>query len=130
MNEELVAAIKDSLEAGKTGFLQIADFAKEQAPILVEQILRWKLISNLCWALGGLIAFVGLVSWMIIDSREFVKDDQNKSLRYMSDGEIWVIWIVLGLILFITFTCTLFNALKIIFAPNLYIFEYIQSMIS
>lgn len=130
MNEELVTVIKDSLEVGKIGFLQIADFAKEQAPILIEQILRWGLISNIFWALGSLIAFAGLMRWMIIDSREFMKDTQSKSLRYESDGGIWAIWITFGLIFFITFACTLFNVLKITFVPNLYIFEYIRSIIS
>ena len=121
MNKELVKVAKEALEAGKTGILQVANFAKEQAPILVEQLLKWKFAIHAVWASIGLLGVLAALWWNI----RWVRNKNSFYYEYEGKGPMITIWFFTYLIFVLIFLIAGATAMKIAIAPNLYIFEYI-----
>jgi hypothetical protein len=104
-------AIKKGLEiAEKTG-----EFVIDQAPALIQEFYRWKLVSTS----SALILSILIMLFCVYITNKFKESDIS---------EVSLLWFIFGIIgAIISFFVVLVNAhalLFIIFAPKLYLIEY------
>ncbi len=128
VKETLGKLVVEGLEAGKTNIIKAADFVKEQAPELVREILAWNLVRSILLLVIGWTAFIWMLRWCIKDIKRYNDDEEN--LIQTSDGMIIVLWVIVGVVGFVMGTIHVFEALKIIFAPRLYLLEYIKTLLA
>jgi hypothetical protein len=97
------------------------EFALEQAPEIIEQLLRWEMVSSGLKMLSALVMFGILIKFNIWQFRYWSKQDD------ISDEAVANIF----QLPFIIIACTLFNLtwLKIWIAPKVWLIEYAASLV-
>ena len=126
---ELQARLTAILDYVETGVKDTADFAVEQAPLLVQEILRWHIFI-------GILAFIGILlllipmRWTFNIIKRYVKGYRNKKHDWHDEPvEMWyLLWLgwavpILLLSLFIA------DAIKAWIAPRLFLIEYIADIV-
>lgn len=138
MNEEQKTEITKILigiaEKGEQVTTDIYSLLQQQSPQLVEEILKWSLISNLIWGFGVLIlfCFVFRFSWVYIKKRlEVNRAELNFDQDMDEDDRVLgsVALVLVNCIIFSIALSNFFNVLKIYIAPRLFIVEYIKVLI-
>lgn len=141
MNKDLLEKLTQSSEKlldfiEKTGETSV-DFAKEQVPLVIQEVLSWGLYSNLLYGTVSLIfATVCLVvmSKSFPKLKEWSKDYEGRSYgRTIITHDPWYLLMIIpgGLFLLtfligISYYCVV---LKIWCAPRLYLIETLQTLI-
>lgn len=121
LQKQLAALIEKAAAAGQTAW----DFAAEQAPELIQQLLLWKFWQNTLIAVFWLM-FAALAGFLMrMAFTEFGKRWENQS-----EGKI-VGGIVMGILAAVSspffFACVM-NAIQIKLAPKIYLIEYISKL--
>lgn len=128
MTPELSQRLESILSFLETSVKQGADFAVDQAPDVVNQLLAWRFSESLAMFLIGIVLAVTLVAVTVWIWRKFLKEE------YIDVDDILfvvlltaIVWLVMALP--ISFLISL-DWLKIMIAPKLYLIEYAASFIS
>lgn len=111
MKEELLKNLLSIIDYVKQG----ADFAVNQAPLFIQEYLKYHLALHIFW---GVICFIGLILsiWFFI----FVFKDMKKC---HDDPSILCVPVLVILVPFIGFIINSVYLLKIYFAPRVYLVE-------
>lgn len=110
--DELLKFALDGLEAGK-------EFAMEQAPLVVQEVVKWGIIEHTLWIVIGL----GVTFTMVVLLR--------KSLKFMpvEEGPLFLLPTI-GLVVSVIIVCVnMFVVAKAYFAPRLYLLEQLRSLL-
>lgn len=125
------------LEFVKNSIKTTADFAKEQVPIFIEEILNFHLIYNSIWAL----VFLGIAGAFLYGFRKRGKENKRNRGHIMAgqnledeDKDALSGSMCLLFIGFAGFSCLSIywwiNIIKITVAPRLYLLEYASEIIN
>lgn len=146
MNEQIQKSLAGILTFLQEGMQTGADFASEQIPLFIQEILAWGMYEA-ALSLGLWIILFGVIP-LVISSRakkgnlakykhyeDAPKPEQHAVAILSSDQIVWLLTRVIipygGLFLLVT---KVFNSLmvigKIIVAPRLYLLEVIQKFIN
>lgn len=125
MNKELEAQLIPILETTNEGLAAAVELLKEQAPLLVNELLRWTAIYSFAWWFLGVFILIATLSTRsrmyqlakVYDSKIEALDAE---IRVVTCG-IQAILIVIGLGL----SLGNFTWLKVLVAPRLVLLEYI-----
>jgi hypothetical protein len=123
-NGELEKQLAEIVKLGKDGAIKAADFIQQQAPELVEQMLRWHFWSSLTvFVIGAamIVAFVALLIVGIRKERDWWFDHYGPRPTLL----VPVFSILVGLVLALCST----QWLQIWIAPKLYVFEWCQTLL-
>lgn len=111
----------DIVSSTKEGIAKGVDFAIQQSPDLVNQLLRWQMIMNSVWAGFNLLVFIALsrVEYSVI------------TYPIESDGRtILMSLLAVGIIFFFGVTVRYaLEVVKIIAAPKLFLVEYLYDKV-
>lgn len=115
---ELVVYVTSLLQTG-VGFVQ------EQAPIVIQQLLMYKIVTN--WA--GIVLIVGSFIALGIVAKKvhkyvFVDDGDEEALLVLC-----IVGIPLSVVLFITGCATVMTLIQLHFAPAIYLIEYLPRLL-
>jgi len=118
MKEELLKQLGSMVEFTKDGILKGIEILQVQAPELVEQVLAFTIAADIIAIVFSLIV-IGLEAF-------FIK-------RYIEKDEEWCIYpmIVFGvatLLAIIAIPCAVYEIVKVIIAPKLFLLEYITTL--
>ena len=131
MNNELLAQLLPIIEKSKEGILKGIEFAQEQVPVLVQQILAWEFWHNLILTLGGVLCFI-IIGWGLTFCLSLHKKKKQEN-KYYESVDIWAPFTILAtsfFILGVALFCSIFKVVKILVAPNLFLLEYISKFIN
>jgi len=131
--DQIELLLKETVEVLKQG----KQLAEEEIPLIIQEFLTWELVSSIMWVVIGVILFlIGryLPHMWLNDGREYDLDEKFFS-RYCSRNDSGVIlaymlFILLTFISFIMVLVNLFNAIKIIIAPRVYLIEWASDLVS
>lgn len=110
MKQEIESKILNLITELESGI----DFGKEQAPIIVEQVLRYNTLTASLILLVSLCILIGF-SWVA-----------HKYIKIINDVIVpmFFVWVIA-----LVFTIgSILKIAKIYIAPNLYILDYLRSM--
>ena len=115
MNTETDKQIAEILKKGLEAAEKSGNFVIEQAPDLVKQLITYKTIETSIYVL------IEITLMYLI-------------FRFISDNELHVgtiiITLVLSIFLILVFIYDISNLIKLIFAPEKYLLEYIAKLLS
>ena len=123
MNEKIENNIEQILNYIHNGIKNAGDFVVEQTPLLVQEILTYNLIFH-----GSLVGIGIFIAVMLISLTLYFwpkinwKDVDQVMILMFGNLFGWATSIVLILI-------NVFTVIKIIFAPRLYLIEYVSDLI-
>jgi len=101
-----------------------ADFASEQLPLLVEEIIQWGMVSHFVWAAVFFIPVICMFR-VIRCAWKFAHKDND-----YNDGPPAVAFSVIGFVLAgIPLMYNLLAGLKALIAPRLYLIEFLKDMV-
>ena len=123
MNEKIENNIEQILNYLQEGVETAGSFVVEQTPLLIQEILTYNLIFH-----GILVGFGILIAVTLISITLYVlpKLDRNNVDQVMT----FIIGNLLGWGASIALIfCNVFAAIKIYFAPRLYLLEYVSDLI-
>ena len=116
MNEEIKAVMVELLSYLKTA----ADFAAEQAPLVLQEILNWGIASNLLWIIIGILFIALIVIGNVKLTRKYPNDDF---------APLYVISGLGGFFILIGVLMSMFDVVQIIVAPRVYLIEYVGRLV-
>jgi hypothetical protein len=116
----LEQTLVDTINATKSGISQGIDFAQQQIPEVVQQLLMWKMAQALIW-LVTCLALIILCVYLTIKAFKG-KDDGMQ-------GVSLALSIFVGVPSVIGFIIALSQVIKIWTAPKLYLLEYVADLI-
>jgi hypothetical protein len=121
-------------DASKTAIIQSVDFAKEQAPLVVKEFLRWKMaeavIYAVIWSIPALTLF-----WFARKARILAKSDKipESSPRGTDKWDLaawkWVLRVVGLVLIMINISINGMTITKIAIAPRVFLIEYVVDTI-
>lgn len=131
MTEEIKTLTEQGMEKALAYIEATESFVAEQAPLLVQEVLRYGLVSESIPAtiLAVLVVGFGTGSWF---SFKELRKDHSKYLKdHDKDlfGFFGVITAAISLGCFICLYRMAFTLAKIIFAPRLYLIETLSALI-
>ena len=129
MNEELKAQAITALKGIIESAVRVKDFAVEQAPSVIQELLQWKMAESLL--VTGFMIFIitvlGLISYKTYQKHGFLnslKDDISGA------GALVLFSGVAGAMLGVSsFLISDFVWLQILIAPKVYLIEYAAQLI-
>ena len=141
LNEVVIGILQGVKSAGgeiysasKTAIVQSVDFAKEQAPLVVQEFLRWKLAEAIIWTVIWSIPVLTLF-WFARKCRIRAESDEVPALdRHTTDktdftAGKWILRTVGLIILTITLGVNAMTITKIAIAPRVFLIDYVVSTI-
>lgn len=119
--------------ASKTMIVKAIDFAQDQAPLVVQEFLKWKMMEAIVYLIVGII---GLLVISYVSYRAFIffrKIDNTPDLCGNTDyfGRIMTLIVTVVILLPIVFASIIPNSLRIIkikVAPRVYLIEYASDL--
>jgi len=129
MNEELkaqaIAALKEIIESA----VRVKDFTVEQAPSVIQELLRWEMTESLLTT--GFMIFIitifGLISYKTYQKHGFLN---SRSDDVSGPGVVVLLSGIAGAIFgFSSFLISDFVWLQILIAPKVYLIEYAAQLI-
>lgn len=120
----LKAELTEWLGMLKEGALLAGDFAKEQTPLLLQEILKYNFWLNIATIAGGLI-------WLI--ATFFFCKWATKKMQDAYTEEGYVVGIIISalgsIFSIVAIVCSTVEALQIYLAPRLYLLEYFGNLL-
>ena len=129
MNTETDKQIAEILKKGLEVAEKSGNFVIEQAPDLVKQLITYKTIeTSIC------VLIEITLMYLIFRYFKYLYKKNNENSDFISDNEFHVggiiITFVLSLFLFFVFIYDISNLIQLIFAPKIYLLEYIALLLS
>jgi hypothetical protein len=128
MNEEMQSKIVEMLTALQSEMVSGVAFAKEQFPLVMQEMLRWGFVKQ---CIEGGVALVLLSVFIIGFIKLWRLQNKTKDQEIKESSQIFI-----GIIFFISFLClciliTAINTMvKIKVAPRVYLIEQVQNLIN
>lgn len=125
MKEELMKQIAGLVEFTKEGIVKGVEVIQREAPEIVTEILRWELTVNI-------VSFVVGVLLMIIAFKFYKKGKLIKDNTVCQETDSLVCYCLTGIIGLFSQTFLwlgLFDMLKILIAPRLYLISYFTKLV-
>ena len=117
LQKQLIEVVNSAINAGKN----VADFAVEQTPLLVGEIITYNMVVSGIWTAVGLMSFVA-IKVLFKKTEGLWEDDTENACFVRVFGSL--ILLVAG------FICQDLNTLiKTIFAPRLFLIEYAANLV-
>jgi len=128
MNEKAKEILAQMLQRVLDGVDTVSEFAAQEVPIVVEQLLMWHMVESLMLCFGALLLLIG---WSLITRKFYYGENAWAKISYDSFDEDGVMahvvfTVVVGYIFIILLDV---DWLKIWIAPKLYLLEYGASLI-
>ena len=122
MTEELSTLTEQGLAKALTYIEATESFVVEQAPLLVQEVLRYGLFNSLFWAVFWAVAFGGVI-WCAVKVHKMMQGDGDDAFLGVAIGIFPGGGCLAG--------CfgNLFEAAKISIAPRLYLLEKLDSLL-
>lgn len=129
MNTETDKQIAEILKKGLEVAEKSGNFVIEQAPDLVKQLITYKTIeTSIC------VLIEITLMYLIFRYFKYLYKKTNENSDFISDNELHVgaiiITFVLSIFLFFVFIYDISNLIQLIFAPKIYLLEYIALLLS
>jgi len=109
--EDKIGVLIEQLEKG-------IDFSKEQAPIIVEQLLTYDLVV----AVGWIVIFSLMLGFIVYRTYNI-----DKKASYYDEGA--VIYPLVGFFVTLLIILNIIIIVKITIAPNLYVLDYLKGVL-
>lgn len=122
------AASKDIYNASKEAVGKTVDFVSEQAPIVVDEFLKWQCAKAIIW---GIIAVV-ISSILFGLCRKFHKygsDKENYRNEELAFSLKWVSFTIACIIMIVGLGVNAATVVKIKVAPRVYMIDYVVDSI-
>jgi len=104
-------------------------FAVEQTPIVLQEILAWKMAENIIYVVIALI-WLSAYAWHVHRCTEMSSDDwEDATPRNIRFVTLLIIGGVGGLIWFLELCFRLPNIVQIYFAPRVFLIEYVSRLL-
>jgi len=120
-------ATKQALEQFVTKMLSAAEqgasWTADQAPLLVQEWLRWQLVNSALWAL----VFVAITTLIAIRMLPWAKRGEERD--EFEFGAAWVSYSVVQLLTFIAAAVWVESLLKVLIAPRVVVLEKFADLI-
>jgi len=126
MNEQIEQISKEGLEKALAWANTAENFAVEQTPLLIQEIIRLGITIQTFWMVLSLI--VGATS-CIIWKKTLEKIWDENSYDITLDQSKVIISVIFLFISCIVFSVNTFYLLKIIFAPRIYVLQELSKLI-
>jgi len=119
----------EALEAGRKGVKSAVEFAQEQIPDVIAQLMAWEFMYHLCWALAGVgfMAIVFVIFAAILKRVKIVGDSDDVFFTFVIGVAISLIVCVFtlgGSVIPNSLVC-----LKIKTAPKVFLIEYCNDIL-
>lgn len=125
MDKELIDKMMQYVEPA-------ADFATEQAPLVVQEVLTRGIVVNSLWMVG--LCFITVVlfcvskvafkQYKIFDKGGY--SDMDKATGFLM---LYIARLICVIVIPLCMTGNIYNICMIYFCPRLYIFEYLWSLV-
>ena len=128
MNEKLIEKLSESTEQlidfiEKTGETTV-DFAKEQVPLVIQEVLNWGFYSNIIYGSINLIVALVCVYFVVwIWKKEYKGEDTHPFIMFV------FVPVFISIPTFLHGIYFMITALKISVAPRLYLIEQLHTLI-
>ena len=129
MNAETDKQIAEILKKGLEVAEKSGNFVIEQAPDLVKQLITYKTIeTSIC------VLIEITLMYLIFRYFKYLYKKNNEDSDFISDNEFhiagMIITLLIGIFLFFVFINDISNLIQLIFAPKIYLLEYIAKLLS
>ena len=129
MNTETDKQIAEILKKGLEVAEKSGNFVIEQAPDLVKQLITYKTIEASIYVLIEITLI-----YLIVRYIKYLHKKNNEDSDFIVDNEFhitgMIITLIMGIILFFVFINDISDLIKLIFAPKIYLLEYIAQLLS
>ena len=124
VKDELIKNVAELVAFMQSGMQSGVEFAQEQAPLLVQEMLMYGAVSTglyiVWWTSVILFTLLNLRKWVNVASSDY---DFKVESVYLIVGAVFSVIGVVSLVVLIP------NALAIAFAPRLYILEQLKGLL-
>jgi uncharacterized membrane protein len=115
--------------ASKTMIVKAIDFAQDQAPLVVQEFLKWKMCESIIYLIVGIFA-IGISGFFI---KKILASRTETKENYSIDGNPCVIGsvvlsIVSAIVFFAVVVPNTLRIVKITVAPRVYLIEYASDL--
>ena len=129
MNAETDKQIAEILKKGLEAAEKSGNFVIEQAPDLVKQLITYKTVeTSIC------VLIEITLMYLIFRYFKYLYKKNNEDSDFIPDSEFHIAGIVItsliGIFLFLAFIIDISNLIQLIFAPKIYLLEYIAKLLS
>ena len=129
MNAETDKQIAEILKKGLEVAEKSGNFVIEQAPDLVKQLITYKTIETSIYVLIEIT-----LMYLIFRYFKYLYKKNNEDSDFIIDDEFHIIGMIItsliGIFLFFVFINDISNLIQLIFAPKIYLLEYIAQLLS
>jgi len=123
MQEELKSELLKSLEVVKDYLGKTAEFASEQAPIVVDELVRFNLVYNGLWLILSVLLLATWYWMILLVQKGKVKDDDTRGMMIV--GGFFASALPAGIIIMGTTK----DFIMCLTAPRLFVIEYLADLI-
>jgi hypothetical protein len=136
LKQSILSVVNSAIVAGK----DVVDFAYEQAPMLVREIISYNIVINGTYVFLSFVLFA-LAGFLLKISRKMYKENmqewKSQGSPYISKDSYEFSPIMLGTFGFVLplvaglalFFANIGALLKVVFAPRLFLLEYISTLV-
>ena len=129
MNAETDKQIAEIIKKGLEAAEKSENFVIEQAPDLVKQLITYKTVeTSIC------VLIEITLMYLIFRYFKYLYKKNNEDSDFISDNEFHIIGMIItslmGIFLFFAFITDISNLIQLIFAPKIYLLEYIAQLLS
>lgn len=121
MNDTLQIELADLVNKAKNAGASVFEYLQQQAPDVVEQMLRWKLVNSILYAASGVVVSVAflIISILLVSYLKKHGDDPDSDFA-VAPLAVSAVFFVIGCIVSLVSICT---AIEIYIAPKWYLVE-------
>jgi hypothetical protein len=122
-------------DASKSAIIQSVDFAKEQAPLVVHEFLRWKMAEACIWLALWSIPAICLI-WFGRKARILANSEKTPDTsKYTMDKTDYIWWkwgfrILATILVMVNLSINGMTITKIAIAPRVFLIEYVVDTIN
>lgn len=133
MSKSVVGELMPLVEKAREGGIALIEALEKECPLVVKELLAWEFWSSLILCVICL-SFI-IVSLCAATNKDFIKRiraAENMPDGDMGPGEVVVGWMgpIASLTIFgICFIVDLFDVIKVMIAPRVWLLEYINDMV-
>lgn len=137
LNSILIDILKGAKGAGaeiyatsKAGLIKAVDFAQDQAPLVVQEFLKWKMLESVVYLVAGLIV-IGILGYIIkrmLNARTEEKKEDNDADCFGYEFTSVILSIICGILFFSMIVPQTLRIVKISVAPRVYLIEYASDL--
>ena len=129
MNAETDKQIAEILKKGLEAAEKSGNFVIEQAPDLVKQLITYKTVeTSIC------VLIEITLMYLIVIYFKYLHKKNNEDSSFIEGNSFHIggmlISLVVAIFMFIAFIADISNLIQLIFAPKIYLLEYIAKLLS